>query len=337
MNKISVREISRKTGFSPATVSKSLNHRAGVSQQTADIIIQAARDLGYQRTEHLDQVRFVVARKNGAIIDESTFHPAVIEGVEKQARQFGLQTTFVHLDIAAGAAYRKRVDELCSDASGAILLLGTELGEDDFDDFSEAENRLVLLDSWSDRHYFNAVTIANEDSAFRAVSYLVSRGHRTIGYLAGDFRIQNFKYREAGYRRALEAAGITFDPARCVTLGTTLERAHADMCTWLGNHPSTEMPTAYFADNDVLAVGALRAFNEAGYSIPDDVSIIGFDDLAFSSFSNPPLTTIHVPKQEIGQLAVRMLMESMTDPQHYTRKVQVSTNFVERASVRSYM
>lgn len=333
MEKVSVREISRQTGFSPATVSKALNHKPGVSQKTIELIESVASRLGYQRPERLDQVRFVLARRTGGIIDESTFHPAVIEGVERQARSYGLATTFVNLDVSDTDSYRHEVEELCRDVSGAIVLLGTELEEGDFDAFADSPARLVVLDSWSDRHYFDAIVIANEDASFRAVRYLIGRGHRRIGYLGGSLRIQNFRYRKRGYLRALDEAGIVKSDLPVVTLGTTLEAAHRDMAAWLESAP--EVPTAFFADNDVLAVGALRALSEAGLMVPDDVSIIGFDDLSFSSFSNPPLTTVHVPKHEIGELAVRTLMDSIENPQPYTRKIQISTTFVERESVRA--
>lgn len=335
MEKVSIREISRRTGFSPATVSKALNRRPGVSPQTVELISKAARELGYQRSERLEQVKFVLARKSGRVIDDNAFHPVVIEGVERQARQYDLQTTFVYLDATEEQQCRDQIRELCCDASSAIVLLGTELGETEFDLFANAKARVVLLDSWSDCHYFDTVVMANEDSVLRAVRYLIDRGHRRIGYLAGDFRIQNFRYRERGYRRALEAAGLEAEPGLRVTVGTTLETAHHDMAAWVAGRSRDDMPTAFFADNDVIAVGAMRALSEAGYVVPDDISFIGFDDVSIGAFSNPPLTTIHVQKREMGQLAVRMLMEAVQDPQPYTRKTQVSTTFIERASVRS--
>lgn len=335
MGKVSIREISRKTGFSPATVSKALNRRSGVSPQTADLIAKVARELGYQRSEHLAQVKFVLARKSGRVIDDNAFHPVVIEGVERQARQYDLQTTFVYLDVADSRRSRPQIEELCFDASSAIVLLGTELDEEEFDLFASSKARIVLLDSWSDQHYFDTVVIANEDSVFRAVRHLVELGHRRIGYLSGDLRIQNFRYRERGYRRALLDSGLEVDNSVRATVGTTLEMAHRDMAMWLDGRSREDMPTAFFADNDVIAVGAMRALFEAGYRVPDDISIIGFDDVSIGAFSNPPLTTIHVHKREMGQLAVKMLMEAVRDPQPYTRKTQVSTSFVERESVRS--
>lgn len=335
MAKVSVREISRVTGFSPATVSNALNHKRSVSEETARIIQEAAEKLGYQQPSQFDAIQFVLARKNGRIIDESTFHPAVIEGVERQARRYGLRTSFVSLDLSDHEACSAQIEQLVSDPAAAIVLLGTEMDEDDFDLFANARSNIMLLDSWSQRHDFDAVLIANEDSALRAVRYLAAHGHRHIGYLAGDFRIHNFCAREQGYYQAMSELGMEGDPAPTVMLGTTLETAYHDMAEWFAREGRKALPTAFFADNDVLAVGAMRALNEAGIRVPEDVSIIGFDDLSLGSFSNPPLTTVHVPKHEVGEIAVRRLIGKIREPKRFTCKTQLSTYFVERQSVKT--
>ena len=200
--------------------------------------------------------------------------------------------------------------------------------------FANAAAHLIVLDGWSDRQYFDAVVIANTDSVLRAVDYLIEKGHKQIGYLAGDLRIRNFKDRERGYRQALEDADLEANPTWRVTLGTTLEGAYRDMGAWLDSVSRDDLPTAFFAENDVLAVGAMRALNEHGIRVPEDVSIIGFDDLSLGAFSNPPLTTVHVPKHEVGEIAVRRLVGNIRNPKSYTCKTAVSTYFVERQSVR---
>lgn len=129
MAKASVREISRITGFSPATVSNALNRKRSVSEETAKVILECAQSLGYQQSTQLESIQFVLARKTGAILDESTFHPAVIEGVERQARRHGMSTSFVSLDFSDLDAVRPQVEGLIADPSAAIVLMGTELGE----------------------------------------------------------------------------------------------------------------------------------------------------------------------------------------------------------------
>ncbi|QWT17218.1 LacI family DNA-binding transcriptional regulator [Collinsella sp. zg1085] len=335
MAKVSIREISRVTGFSPATVSNALNHKRSVSEETAKLIFEAAQSMGYQQPQQLDTIQFVLARKNGKIVDESTFHPAVIEGVERQARYYNMSTSFVSLDFSDVNAIKGEIAQLVSDSSAAIVLLGTELGEADYALFEGAAAHIIVLDGWSNRFAFDSVVISNTDASFSAVNYLIERGHTRIFYLAGDFRVQNFKARELGYHQALEEAGIVWGANWMVHVGTTLESAYTDMSAWLDVVDATELPTAFFADNDVLAVGALRALLEHGLRVPEDISIIGFDDLPFGAFSNPPLTTVHVLKHEVGATAVRRLLGNIKNPKNYTCKTQINTYFVERESVRA--
>ena len=169
--------------------------------------------------------------------------------------------------------------------------MGTELGEEDYALFANAAAHLIVLDGWSDRQYFDAVVIANTDSVLRAVDYLIEKGHKQIGYLAGDLRIRNFKDRERGYRQALEDAGLEDNPTWRVTLGTTLEGAYRDMGAWLDTVSHDELPTAFFAENDVLAVGAMRALSEHGIRVPEDVSMI-----ASTIFPWAPSPTRHSPR-----------------------------------------
>ena len=122
--------------------------------------------------------------------------------------------------------------------------------------------------------------------------------------------------------------------ARQLCMDTTLEGAYRDMGAWLDTVSHDDLPTAFFAENDVLAVGAMRALSEHGIRVPEDVSMIGFDDLSVGAFSNPPLTTVHVPKHEVGEIAVRRLVGNIRNPKSYTCKTAVSTYFVERQSVR---
>ena len=120
-----------------------------------------------------------------------------------------------------------------------------------------------------------------------------------------------------------------------VELSTTMNGAYKDMKLYLEKKP--QMPTAFFADNDMIALGAMKALQEMGYEIPKDISIIGFDDLPFSEISNPPLTTLRVPKQEMGRLAVKKLLEAMEENVKIKTKTQVCTMFVERESVRDLL
>lgn len=331
MRNVGVREISRKTGFSPATVSNALNRKRGVNKETAAAIFRAARELGYDRSNHITHVNFVQARKTGEILDEGTFHMGVIKGIEREAREHDLSIIFTNMELSDRQAAAREAREIVNDATSAVVLLGTEMGEEDYDLFRDAKVPFVVVDGWSDHLFFESIVTSNENSALRAVSYLIKMGHREIGYIAGSYRIKNFPLRERGYRRAMREANLPINPAFRVEVGTTVNTAYESMRAWLATNPT--LPTAFFVENDIMALGCMRAMTERGIKIPEDVSMFGFDDLSFASISNPPLSTVRVPNREMGELAVRTLVDRMREPRSYTSVVHLSTFFVERQSV----
>lgn len=328
--KVSIKSISERTGFSPATVSNALNRKRGVNAETAAEIFRVAREIGYISEIRISKVKLVVYRRNGNIIDGNPFFSALIDGVEKECRKYGLEMTVCNLR-RDDESYEEDVERLIRDTGTAIILLGTELTEDDSEIFKTAECPLVMLDYWAWDMTFNGVLINNADAASQAVEYLISKGHREIGYLQGDFRIKAFRSREAGYTTAMRAAGLPIKNEYFVVLGTDMNKAYQDMLSYLKRNPV--LPTAFYADNDMIAIGAMRALKEKGYRIPEDISIVGFDNLPFSEICSPPLTTMEVPNRKMGQLAVRRIIDVIGGDTVKT-KTQVCTTFIERQSVQ---
>lgn len=332
--RISMRELSKQLGYSPSTISNALNHKGGVGQQTAERIIRAARELGYERPSRLTTACFVIARKSGRMLDEGSFRLAVINGIEHEASERGLKTAYATVELSHADECRRRIAELMADRSQGVVLLGTEMDENDYALFADYRDRIVVVDGKSDRLFFESVVFSNEGSAYNAVRHLIARGHRRIGYIAGKLRIRNFPLRERGFRAAMAEAGLEVRDDWRPVLGTQrLEDAYLDMRSWLEGH-SDDLPTAFFADDDALAVGAMRALGEAGVSVPQDVSMVGFDDVDYAAVAHPPLTTVHVPRFDIGRLAVRKLVSLVEEPSPYTSVTHLSTALVERESVR---
>lgn len=331
--KVSIKQISRITGFSPATVSNALNRKKGVNRETSDKIFRVAEQLGYQTDKMINKIRFIIYRKNGLIIDESQIFSAMIEGVERQAKELGYETAFIRLDCTEDN-FAERLEEVLGDTESLMILLGTEMLEEDYVPFQKYKGHMILLDGWSESMLFDAVLINNTDAACEAIDYLVARGHREIGYLRGDYRIKAFCYREYGYERTLGRYGLGKRPEHIVTVGTQLESSYEGMKRYLEKKP--HLPTAFFADNDVIALGAMRAMREEGIQVPGDVSVIGFDDISFGAVSTPELTTLHVYKQEMGEIAVRRLLDNIRRPERDVKvKIQVCATFTERGSVSS--
>ena len=329
--KVSIKAISEKTGFSPATVSNALNHKKGVNADTASEIFRVAKEMGYINENRIRRIKVVVFKHSGMIVEDSPFFSLVIDGIEKGCRETGMEMVLCNLNYE-DEDYEKQVDWLIHDLSSAVIFLGTELMEEDVALFKNATCPFLMLDYWSWDMAFNGVLINNEDSARQATEYLIRKGHKRIGYLRSGCRIKGFRSRAAGYADALRKAGYPVDRKYTVTLSATTNGAYEDMKKHLGT--GSELPTAFFADNDMIALGAVKAMTEKGIRVPRDISVVGFDDLPFSEIANPPLTTRRVPKQEMGQLAVRRIVEIINQKDGLKTKIQVCTTFIERESVR---
>ena len=329
--KVSIRDISRITGFSPATVSNALNNKKGVHKETAEEIFRVARETGYINESTITKIKLVMFRKNGMIIEDTPFFPALITGFEQECRKYGYEMVICNVDQRE-EGYESQVQSVINEAGSAVVVLATEMAVGDLDIYQTAACPLLIMDSWTGRMGFNAILINNEDSAKMATEYLIQKGHRRIGYIRSSFRIKNFRLRFYGYQSALRKHKIDFDEKSVVTVAPNLNGAYHDVLKFL--EVKNNLPTAYFADNDLMALGAMKAFQERGYRIPDDISIIGFDDLPFSQISTPGLTTLRVPNTEMGQLAVRRIVDMIEKNDNIVVKTQVCTKFIIRDTVR---
>ncbi len=329
--KINIKKLGEITGFSQATVSNALNNKRGVNKETAERILLAAKEHGYITEGKIRNIKLVSYKNSGSIVADTPFFSALIEGAEMESRSAGYETTLLNLKKGS-PDFDATLQQLLNDVSCAILLLATEMTEDDIQPFRYALAPMVVLDNWFEGCTFDSVLHSNTDSVFSAMQYLTEKGHREIGYLKGNIRIKNFFYREMGYARALNFAGLNRNLGYEFALTPTMDGAYDDMVGYLKDNP--KMPTAFFADNDIIALGAMKALQEFGFSIPDDISIIGYDDLPFCSISSPTLTTIRVPKQEMGRTAARRLIDVTKCENDVKLKIQVCNEFIERDSVR---
>ena len=249
--KISIKQLSEMSGFSPATVSNVLNGKKGVNKDTAELIMKLARESGYLSENRMTSIKLVVYKKHGWVLSDTPFFSSLTEGVNEECRASGYDTVICNLNEHS-EDFESHLEQILSDPNSGILLLATEMGEEDVKVFHRAVAPLVVLDASFEQMDFDTVLINNTDSVSNAVGHLIKMGHREIGYLKSSMRIQNFRYREAGYRRAHEEAEIAVNPAFTVELTPTMEGAYKDMARFLERNP--QLPTAYFADNDIIAL-----------------------------------------------------------------------------------
>ena len=190
---------------------------------------------------------------------------------------------------------------------------------------------MLLLDSDFRFESFSSVSIDNCEAGYQAGKLLISKGHRRIGFIDSVLPFNNMKDRFSGLLTALSEADLSC--AEHVMVEPTMEGATRDMAQWLRD--GGQLPTAFFAGNDIMAIGASMALKQAGYKLPSDVSIVGMDDMPLCLVAEPALTTIRVDKQQLGMIAVDRLIDMIENDEKVYQRIRMSVSTVERQSVLS--
>ena len=278
----------------------------------------------------IQKVVFVIFRKNGLITDRTPFIQSMMDGFEKECRNKEVEAHILTLN-QEDTDFSSQLQKLRGEENG-IVLLGTEMDQEDLEQFMDLKAPCVLLDYWDEKMRFHSVCTCNEYATYEAVNRLIQGGHGKIGYLKGVSRVKALLEREEGYHRALREHHCLQDGKYEVTVRTTMEEAYQDMLQYIKK--KNELPTAFVSDNDLIALGAMRAMQKCGIRIPEDVSIIGFDDLPMTGLSQPNLSSIRVPKQEMGKLATRKVIELMNGEGSAISKTQVLPELIVRDSMK---
>lgn len=336
MAKVTARDVAKAAGVSPATVSLVFRNKPGVGADTRERVFATARGLGFEYTvpeapRKTSTLLLVIYKAHGRVVSDTSFFESLIKGVSDATYAQG----YHRLSISYFYAQQDREEQLAAIRTvkcAGIILLATEMRAGDVTQFERLGVPIVLLDNWFPTKHLDSVVIDNTRGAWSAVRYLANVGHREIGYLHSSTEIRNFLERREGY---LSARGMDLDvnPVHAIVgVGSTLESAYTDMSEYLDRDPY--LPTAFYADNDVIAISCMRALQDHGYRVPEDISILGFDDETSSATCNPPLTTMRVPKASMGALAVRRLVDQIHGATGgEVVRIAVLPEIVQRASV----
>lgn len=331
--KITAKQISEQMGISAAAVSMALNNKPGVSLEMRHRIIDVATQMGYDFTRiqkknyKSNTIAFIFFHKN--FVFDTPFFTELATSVETIIKVKGYQLFALHIHDLDDI--NEKIKSIESYHFEGILLLGTTMTRDDFEPFHQLDIPLVLLDSYFPNINADCVTINNADSAETATDYLIKKRHQQPGYLHSTQDIVNFSERCLGFFNAVRKNAMPPSKSIVHSLSPSLDGAYADMIEILNQ--KEPVATCYFADNDEIAIGAMRAFKEKGYRIPEDVSIIGFDNIPYATYVDPPLTTIDVPKAYMGIVAAKRLIACIQDNDAFHVKIEINTTLVHRYSL----
>ena len=333
---ITAKELARQLGLSEAAVSMALNNKPGVSTATRQRVLNTAKELGYDFAKKQinaplkkGTICFAIYKKSGAVVSDTPFFSTLSEGIslkcKKENYDFQIRYLYEEDDI------QEQVYQLRMAKYTGIILLATEMTLVSLSYFSEVKTPIVILDSYFETLDYNCILINNVQGAYLATSHLIRRRKAQPGYLRSSYSISNFEERADGFYKAIRTNGMSTSKSIVHRLTPSEEGAYADMKALIES--GEELASCYFADNDHIAIGAMRALTEAGYHIPEDIAIVGFDDLPLCEYLSPPLTTVHVPKQFMGETAAKRLVDILEGNGGQAVKIEISTSLKKRKSV----
>lgn len=332
---ITAKELAKRLKLSESAVSLALNNKPGVSTETRKRVLYTAKELGYDLSKISEQtissknINLVIYKREGAILVDTPFFSQLTEGIELSCKKNQLNLVVNILQKNDDIDWRIR-QIAYSDCAG-IILLGTEMRQEDFVPFSKLEVPIVLLDVGFDTVNCDCVLINNVQGAFTATSFLIEKTDKQPGYLHSSYSISNFEERSDGFYKAIRFHGMSTSKSIVHRLSPSVEGAMSDMLSFLER--GDELADCYFADNDLIAIGAIKAFLQHGLKIPEDIAIVGFDDMPGAEYIEPTLTTMNVPKQYMGEVATLRLLELIKNPNALPVKNEIFTTLVKRRSV----
>ena len=331
---MNLESIAKKAGVSAATVSLALNNRHGVSKKTREKILGIVRETGYKKRPSRGVTRgsvlFLKLIRHAHTLndDHNVFIADYIDGITHKAKEVQLRVEFS--SMPGSMTMNDIIYSIEQQDVAGLIILGTELTPDDVRSIAAVQKPVVFLDTYYDYLPCDFVDMNNLDSVSLVVSRFVETGHSTIGMVTSPVSVRNFRLREEGFRACLEQRGLS--PEYIFPVDSTFQGAHRDFSAILAS--GARLPQGLFCVNDIVCLGVARALKEAGSRVPEDVSLIGFDNLPTSTHSDPPLTTIRVSKTEIGSKAILLLKERIGNPEKPCSKVLVGGDLIDRQSVK---
>jgi DNA-binding LacI/PurR family transcriptional regulator len=328
-----MKEIARMAGVSLGTVSHVLNGSAPVREPLRQRVEEAVQSLGYQPSALARGLRRDRTNMIGMVIPDVTnpFFPAVVRGAEDTAFTNGYRLVLCNTDNDH-AKELAHLNELRTYLPSGLIVIPSDFSDltRQAESYYQSGAAVVCVDRLPRRWQGDSVTAANEQGAFAATRHLIDLGHRHIAIITGPRHLTNAEQRLRGFRRAMTEAGLVI-PVEYVqeaTFDLRGGRGRAQMLLRM-----LPRPTAIFAGNDMIAMGAIQAIRDLDMHCPEDVSVMGFDDLDFAALINPSLSSVFQPGYQLGATAARILLDRVQGDTRAARHVVLQTELRIRESV----
>jgi LacI family transcriptional regulator len=327
--RVRIKDVAEQAGVSTATVSHVINNTRFVTEPTRQKVLKAIENCNYYPNAHARSLASGRSHTVGLLVSDisNPFFPELVKSIEVAASERGYDIILAssNYDAARTSHYVRR---MVGRRVAGVLLMTSEIDQTLIDELISQEVPAVFYNLEPDGQHISNVIVDCEIGIDQALSHLVSLGHRRIAHLAGPLgtragsqRLRAFLHCIAEYlpnsQPPIQEGDFRVEGG-CRAASEFLARA--------------TLPTAVIAANDMMALGLMKEFRSAGLSIPGDISVVGFDDIAFAALSDPPLTTISLPRMEMGHRVVDALMMTIERPGDSALEFHVSTHLVTRGS-----
>lgn len=332
--KYKAKDIARELGVSPATVSLVLNNKPGVGNEKRKKIMQKIveldceyllRDGGVKKGD----IGFVIYKCGGEIVDEYPFFNYLNESVTRTIEKYNYTMTMMYLD--KNMPLNERYLALENFRYAGYIVYAVEMYPEDAEIFSKLNVPCVFIDNPFPGLAVDTVVVDNDLGIYQGFEYLYEMGHREIGYIKSRFPIPCFDERQYAFRQCLARRGLAYREEHVMEVGYLESETEKDVERYLDDCKT--LPTAFMADNDLLACRAVQVFKRRGIRVPEEVSVVGFDNRPICSFTEPKVTTVQLSGDEMGELGVELLMKKLNGNEDHTVKYKLGTKLIINESV----
>ncbi|WP_130947379.1 HTH-type transcriptional regulator GalS [Klebsiella quasipneumoniae] len=303
---ITIRDVARQAGVSVATVSRVLNNSALVSPDTRDVVMKAVTQLGYRPNANAQALATQVSDTIGVVVMDvsDAFFGALVKAVDTVAQQ---HQKYVLIGNSYHEAEKERhvIEVLIRQRCSALIVHSKALSDAELSDFMQHIPGMVLINRIVPGFAHRCVGLDNVSGALMATRMLLNHGHQRIGYLSSNHGIEDDDMRREGWSKALQEQGIIAPDSWVGSGSPDMQGGEAAMVELLGRNLGL---TAVFAYNDSMAAGALTTLKDNGIVVPQHLSLIGFDDIPISRYTDPQLTTVRYPVMSMAKLATELAL-----------------------------
>ena len=328
MKYITLKIVAEKAEVSVNTASRAINNKPDINEETKERVLKIAQDLGYVRNDTAVALRTKKTGTIGVVIadNKNPFYAEVLNGMEVAARKknyhiilANTQRDYRKEEEAINLLLNKRVD--------GLLIAPVQDRDDDIKKLIEANIPFVIVGRDFNDIDLDAVYNDEVKGGFLATEYLIKKGHKKIAFINGVLHKSPAKGRLKGYKKALKECEIPFNDALISVGDIDVKDGYERTKQMLKKNLDF---TAIFAYNDMMAFGAMQAIKEKGLRIPENIGLVGYDDILFSSLISPALTTIKLKKQELGVESVKLLLSRINRAHKKTKKIMLDVELIVR-------